>query len=216
MLKQMKWMILLVVMAGCYPYPDNNAIREDLDIVVTAFQDSIDFTSYKKYYLYDSVKLLVDESETVDPDDPFYSSGLDQVILNEIETQMNDLGYQRVDFFAFPDIGVEATALRVNNVANTGGAGWWWGYPGYGGGLPGFSGGSPQYWYTSFYTYETGSIVIDMRDFDKKDVDETFVWTGYINGLLGETSTTTDVRVRQAVESAFKQSRNFYPREVEK
>jgi hypothetical protein len=216
-LKKMKWMALVVLlMAGCYPYPDNNAIKEDLDIAVTAFQDSIDFTSYRKYYLYDSVNLLVNEGETVGPDDPFFANGLDQIILNEIEVQMKALGYQRVDYFAFPEIGVVATALRVDNVGTTGVPGWWWGYPGYGAGYPGFSGGSPPYWYSSFYSYETGSIVIDMRDFSIKDANETYVWTGYINGLLGETGTSTDVRIQQAVKSTFLQSRNFYPREEEK
>ena len=216
--RMMEWglFLLLVISAGCYPYPDNNAIREDLDIVITSYQDSVDFTQYKTYYLYDSVHLLVDPGETVGSDDPFYNNGIDQVILNEIEVQMDALGYKRIDLFAFPDIGVSATALRVETVSYTSVPGWWWVYPGYGGGFPGYSGGSPTYWSGTYYAYESGSVVIDMRDFKIKDVDSTYVWTGYINGLLGETTTSTSERVKRSVESAFIQSRNFYPREAEK
>lgn len=212
-MKQFSWAALsLLVLAGCYPYPDNNAIREDLDIAVTAFKDSVDFSAYRTYVLYDSVQLIVDEGETVNPDDPFYANGIDQVILNEIEKQMDALGYTRVTILS-ADLLVSATALRVKNVNSTGFPGWWWGFPGYG--VPGFGGGAPAYWNPTFYSYETGSVVIDMRDLSISDADETFVWNAFINGLLGETTTPESERVRRAVEASFLQSRNFYPREEE-
>lgn len=203
-------------MGGCYPYPETNVVKSDLDIVITNFNDKVDFSQYKTYVLYDSVALIIEKGEGADNDDLFYQNGFDQIILDEIEIQMEALGYIRRNVDAFPDLGVAATAFRVNNVEITSVSGWWWGFPGYGWWGPGYTPGYiPGDWYSTFYTYQLGTIVIDMEDMQKVQSDTGLVWNSVVNGLVDENTEVTSQRISAAVENAFKQSRSFYPRESE-
>jgi len=204
-----------VLLWGCYPYPNTDIAKSDLDIVITNFQDDIDFTAYRTYVLYDSVPLIIGEDEGAGSNDPFYQNGYDQEILNEIEKQMDDLGYTRIQSAQFPDLGIAATAFRILNVEITSAPGWWWGYPGYGWWGGGYNPGYIPGWYNSFYTYQQGTIILDLEDLQKDQSDTALVWNGVINGLVDENSTTSSERITNAVESAFKQSRNFYPRTEE-
>ncbi len=207
---------LFSFMGGCYPYPETNLAKSDLDIVITNYNGEVDFTQYKTYVLYDSVALIIDKDEGAGSDDTFYTNGFDQLILAEIEKQMDALGYIRKNADAFPDLGVAATAFRIENVEITSIPGWWWGFPGYGWWGPGYTPGyNPGDWYSTFYTYQQGTIVIDMEDMQKAQTDTALVWNVAINGLVDENTQVTSQRISAAVESAFKQSRNFYPRETE-
>lgn len=200
---------------GCYPYPETSVVKSDLDIVISNYNDKVDFSQYKTYVLFDSVALIIEEDEGADSDDPFYQNGYDQYILDEIKNQMEALGYTRKNVDAFPDLGVAATAFRIVNVEITSIPGWWWGFPGYGwwgpGNTPGYN---PGGWYSTFYTYQQGTIVIDMEDLQKAQSDTALVWNSVINGLVDVNTEVTSQRISTAVESAFKQSRNFYPREI--
>ena len=79
-------------MGGCYPYPETNVVKSDLDIVITNFNDKVDFSQYKTYVLCDSVALIIEKGEGADNDDLFYQKRFDQIILDEIEIQMEAIG----------------------------------------------------------------------------------------------------------------------------
>lgn len=207
---------LMIVVGGCYRYPEADIYLTDLDIVVTHYRESVDFSEFSSYILVDSVVIFDDEGE-VDSDDPFYINGYDQVILDEIRTQLGNLGYVSEEDPRRADVGVVATALRVLNEGIIYSPGWWYGYPGYGWWYGGWYGSPyPGYgyggWYGSYYSYEKGSIVIDMVDLNPSDPDSTLIWTGLVNGLTSDNNSLTVERITNSIESAFLQSRNFYPR----
>jgi len=209
--------LLIMVAAGCYPYPETEVYERDLDIVITNFNDSTDFQAISTYILVDSVAVLTEDG-AVGSDDPFYERGYDQVVLDEMRTQLNALGYTEVFESRNADVGVVATGLRVVNTEIVSVPGWWWGYPGYGYwwdswyGYP-YSGYYPPF-YSTYYSYEKGSVIINMVDLEATEPKDAFIWSGLINGLISNDAPITPDRLSMAVESAFKQSRNFYPRET--
>ena len=213
-----KLLILFLFLVGCYPYPDTQVVESDLDIVVTHFNDSTDFTTISTYILVDSIAILSEDD--IQSDDPFYENELDEVVLDEIRAQMNALGYTEVFQSFSADVGIVATGLRVENTGVISTPGWWWGYPGYGYWYdPWYGSPYPYYgggygWYSTYYSYEKGSLVISMVDLNASEEEDTFIWTAFVNGLLGDVVPVTPDRLSRSVESAFKQSRNFYPRET--
>jgi hypothetical protein len=81
--------------------------------------------------------------------------------------------------------------------------GWGWGpwYPGY----PWYPGWTPGY----TYSYDTGTIVIDMFDFETWDHDTgdiDVIWTGGMNGILSSSSSYNSDRVQGGIRQAFEQS----------
>jgi len=206
---------LMIILGGCYPYPSEEIYLTDLDIVVTQYKEEVDFSKFTTYILVDSVVILGDDGE-VGSDDPFYTNGYDQLILDEIRTQLDNYGYVSEDDPRRADVGVVASALRVLNEGVILSPGWWYGYPGYGywyggwygGGYPGYGYGG---WYGTYYSYEKGSIVIDMVDMEA-EADSALIWTGFLNGLTSDNNSLTEERITKSIESAFLQSRNFYPR----
>ena len=213
----------LVFLQGCYPFPDEPRANADLDAVVSQFREGVDFNAFSRYYLWDSVAVLVDEGKPpLSQGDVFYQNGIDSLILLEIEVQMDMLGYQRVDFNQNPELGVVATAIISEFTVVVTNPGWWWGYPGYGWwwnsgfgyGYPFYGGGYSPLWYNSYYQHTTGSVIIDMVDLSATEADTAFVWNAIVNGLVDESQTEiTGDRIKKGIESAFHQSRNFYERE---
>ena len=141
--------MLLLFLASCYPYPETVVYKNDLDIVVTHFNDSTDFSAINTYILVDSVTLL-DDGGAVESDDPFYENEFDEVILDEIRTQLDALGYTEVFDERDADVGIVATGLRVLNLEVVSSPGWWWSYPGYGWWW--------DSWYGSSYPYYGGGF----------------------------------------------------------
>ena len=216
------WILGMIGVAAllysCYPFPEEARAKSDLDTVISNFKEDVDFTSFTRYVLYDSVAVLSNDGEDVGPDDPFYTTGLDSLILAEVEAQMNALGYMRVNANQGPQIGVVATALSATNTVVTS-PGWWWSYPGYGwwwqgGGYPFLGSSYLPGWYANYYEYSQGSVVLDMVDLNPASDEEAFIWNAIVNGLLDESQTSSGAqRIQDGVRSAFQQSRNFYPRE---
>jgi hypothetical protein len=83
--------------------------------------------------------------------------------------------------------------------------GWWGWYPWYPGG--GWYPGYPGYGYT--YNFSTGTVNITMIDpqrWDPNNPEVGPVWSGALNGLLGDTRAGASTRIRNGINQAFAQS----------
>jgi hypothetical protein len=113
---------------------------------------------------------------------------------------MNARGYTRESNPALADLDINVLAIKVNHVA-TMYPGYWWGY--YGWYYPYY----PYYPYSYTYTYQTGTLVIDISTFQmcRRRNKSRVLWTNFNNGVLGVSGTSTSVAV-DAVNQAFRQS----------
>lgn len=211
-LKFMAIMIIplgITLMQGCYP--DSNLTYEQTDVVLTVYNDSVDFTTLSTYYMSDTVFVLDDEDEDVPVENP-------DAILNQIAKNMADYGYTRVDesYEEKPDVVILTGAFTSTTVS----VGWWYPYYGWGGWWYWGPERGSDYWggyypgwgyggYPYYTSYTTGTVVFDMINPDDYDVisGDTMVrvyWNGGIQGVLS--GGNTDARVKKAIDQAFIQS----------
>ena len=137
------------------------------------------------------------------------SKDIDPVIIDEITAQMIRMGYtlesdpenNTPDLFMLPGITVSTWTGYV--------PGYPW-YPGYG-----WGGWYPYYpWYPGYYpgytySYDTGTIIVDMLDvstLDEESGDILVIWTGGINGVVSGSSVTNNDRIKGGIRQAFDQS----------
>jgi uncharacterized protein DUF4136 len=154
------WMaaVAVLVLGACYGYPDSSE-RLDDDIVFTSYSDKADFGSYKTFSIAPEVHLVV-----VKEDGSVESKNLDAAssaaLVSQVVTNMVQRGYTQVDSSLKPSLGISLTAVngRVDGVVSGGYYGgyygYYWGYPGWG----------YYYPYPVAYSYQTGSLIIDMAD----------------------------------------------------
>lgn len=200
----------LTLLQGCYP--NDSLSSDETDVVLTFYNDSVDFNDLSTYFMNDTVFILGDDDEKEPIDNP-------EVIINQIATNMAAAGYTRIteESQEKPDIIILTGAFTSTTVS----VGWWYPYWGWGGGwwywsaergadywggyYPGWGYGGVPY-YTS---YTTGTVVIDMVNPDDYDVigSDTLVrvyWNAGIQGILN--GANTDFRVKKAIDQAFTQS----------
>lgn len=216
-MKLFKWGALLIILAtitSCYP--DYNTSIEDHDLVYTLrnsemLPDDDGQDKFKYYFLPDTIIHVGDSIK--DDKDPDFPRDFDAEIIEAVERNLDALGYVQIEDTLGdidPDvlITVSALALRKTVVYSYypgywwGGGywgDWWWGYPG---------GYWPMYPSYSVYTFNKGSIFIDMVSFETRDDMDIPVgdWTAAINGLLYESNTPTEKRIVEHIDKAFDES----------
>ncbi len=204
---------VLAFFAGCYP--DNTLTVKQSDVVMTGYNDSVNFQGLHTYYMPDTI--LVRRSDTTDKTPVQYQ----KAYLAEIASQMKAMGYQRLtvkDTTKAPDVELVVSALERTYVAG----GWYYpGYPGWGypaWGYPGWGWGWGWGWYypASYYfpfpwysEYKTGTLLMEMinpKDYDivRGDTVARVYWSGALNGLLE--GNNIESRVLAGIDQAFKQS----------
>lgn len=194
--------LVLFGAGGCNLYPDSETRVEDLDIVVTHYDKSNDFSQNLTYTIVDEVVEVDDD--TTNPPDVITNSSL---IIQQIDANMQALGYEKI-----PDNNIEVPDVRITAVA-TSTTTWfyyyyyywdywyWWGY------YPCCSYYPPAYPVVESYT--TGTVVMQMAQFNGVASGDSVrtVWTGVINGLLNEdTQTNLKTRIKSSIDEAFEQS----------
>jgi hypothetical protein len=197
---------LFVVLAGlivssCSKYPTYTVNTSDLDMVWTEYDESVDFSTYKTYFVPDT--LLVDS--TMSPEDKAYIQEYYENILVEINANMTALNYVKVDSSANPDIGLVISIVTQTNYVFS--YSYWyyyppyWGYPGYGYSYP---------WATYMGSYEEGALIFDMADLkniNHQGQNISGIWSALCGGILtGSTSTTISKRLIDGIDQAFTQS----------
>lgn len=198
----------VTLFSGCYP--DDSLSAEQTDVVLTQYNDSVDFSNLSTYYLNDTVYILDDDEDLVPVDNQ-------DLIVSQIVTNMSAAGYTRIyeESTDKPDVVILTGAFK-NTTVNVG---WYYPYYGWGGGWWYWSaergtdywgGYYPPYWGAPYYTsYTTGSVVFDMvNPDDYRVVDgDTLVnvyWNAGIQGVLN--GSNTDSRLKKAIDQAFMQS----------
>jgi hypothetical protein len=201
MKKKLKFAVViltLVTMAGCYPGSDRTL--ENTEIVYSTYEKSFDFSADKTYFLVDEVNSL-DTTKTI-------SQSTQNTILNSIKSNMDKLGWtEETADSSKAAVVVLASAVetKFDGVSSWPGyGGWWggyWGYPGY----PGYGwGGVPIY-----YSYDVGTIYIDMVDYSTYNPDDPkslqLVWNSAVSGVLSSAGTSSS-RIERVINQAFTQS----------
>jgi hypothetical protein len=206
-----RWSVLpalagaLLGLASCYPGDLTNI--QQVDLVVTAHDDTVTFTSFATYALVDSVVHidLVDNAN-----DSLLTREHDAVILSEVRAGIEAMGYvEEMDpGNTTPDVIVLVGALAVEKDAYFS-YGWWpyWGYypywPGYG---PGYGWGYPATGKVSYGVGTLVTILLDPNRADIGDMEAPVLWVAAVNGLLGSSSTATAARITTGIRQSFDQS----------
>ena len=182
---------------GCYP---NGAdYVDELDIVYSVYDEAYDFASQGTYSLPDQiVKITGKEGEPPEYVKDEYAIPM----LQQIEDNMDALGWTKVDVADDPDVQLLPAAWTSTTIFVSGGYGgyWCWYYPYYCGG------GGWYYPYPVYTSYTTGTLLMNMVDpnLESTDGNKQLVWTSAINGLLEGSFNLA--RITKAIDQSFTQS----------
>jgi hypothetical protein len=183
-----------IVLLGCYPQGPEYV--DDLDVVLTYFNDDYEFASKQTYARPDKIVKITGNLR--DGEDPvFIPDATAALILAQIDANMQDLGYQKVDVSADADLLLAPAAWETTTIVYWYDYWyWWWGgyYPGWG------------YYPGYVSSYSTGTLIMSLIDPAMVGANGNPVvqWTGAMNGLL--TKSYNASRVNKAIDQAFDQS----------
>jgi len=186
---------LCLALLGCYPQGPEYA--EDLDVVITHFRDDYDFKSKNTYAMPNRIVKIT--GNLAEGDDPVFIPDVTaNLILTQVRTNMQKLGWTEVAIDANPDMMLVPASWETTTISYYYDYWYWW----YGGYYPYW--GYPGYGYTTSYT--TGTLIMGLVDPKVVGANGNPVrqWTGAINGLLIGTYNAT--RVNAAIDKAFAQS----------
>jgi hypothetical protein len=203
---------LVLAAAGCYP-GDGPTNVQDLDVVISVYDQDVNFAGFHTYAMPDSVVYV---SGNIGDDIIELPRTNDELILDLVADNMAAAGYLReldaeqtgADLIMLVGaIGVENTEYWVYQD-------WWsyWGwYPGWGyGGYPGYGSGWGWYYpptYVGSTSFEQGTLVLTLVDPNAADAGDDavpVVWAGAVRGLLnygGEAA-----RLTRTINQLFTQS----------
>ncbi len=214
-MKKKRWFALpalagaLLTVSSCYPGEVTNL--QQLDLVITAHDETVTFSSFSTYVLLDSVVHV----DLLDNDnDDLLNRDNDALVLSQIRSKIEALGYvEETDpANSTPDVILQVAALAVTNTEAYVSYPWydWYGwYPYYGCCGPGYGYYYPWAPTIDVVQYNTGTLVITMIDPTREGVDAntiSVIWVGGINGLLEGSDAALAARVTEAIDQAFDQS----------
>jgi hypothetical protein len=219
--------LMLAIIAGTFLlsscYDTGTVYYDQLDVTLTKYDTEFDFGSYSSFTIPDSTILKTNFLEDPDIADFYAPGGTSMNTLEAVREKFIERGYvftddsSAADFFAVPTILMMRHSGAVYYPP-----GWWWGYPGWGwGGWPGW--GWPGYpWdpgYVGYYSYKTGTVVIEMVDGDSfRNVEDwlgtregdvpvlDIRWSAFIDGYLSSNADYNAERAQRGFEEAFEQS----------
>ncbi|MEI6172656.1 MAG: DUF4136 domain-containing protein [Bacteroidota bacterium] len=195
-----------LILASCTKYPpSSDRLVEDLAIY-TKYDQSVNFTTFKTFYMSDSLVYVSDE------DSGWYYNSQVKSLTARIAENMTSRGYLRTWNAKTTDLYLGVSFIKNVNVTVYY-PGWYWGYPGYY--PPNYWGGGGYYYpyYPAYITsYSTGTILIDMMDVQHPTVDKRIPvrWNSYVRGLL--TGDHTTEQIQQSIDQAFAQTKGFPPK----
>ena len=193
-----------LALSACEKDPDLDAL--DVDYVVnTEYSPGVDFGSFATYFLPDSIL-----EPGAGRDATYWKDDYAQMIIGEVAHLMNERGYTRLSGETSKDeadLGLQLTYVAQTNQVITGGYYYgWWDYSYWG---PWW--GSWYYPYPVTYSYDTGTLLIEMVDLTHSGDETTsrrlpVIWYVNANGYsFGNSRADIDLLLR-AVDQAFAQS----------
>ncbi len=214
-------LLTVCLLWACSPYPNETDYVSDYDIVYTNYDKDANFSSFQTFILPNKIANLNDSDEESYLDDT--NPEIANLIKSELRSNMVAAGYTEVTTSsANPDLILNAGVFDDQYANYYGDYCWWyndpyyWGwyggwnyYPGsYWGGYPCYGGG--------YYSYQTGSIVLDLIDVAKSkaegcdqannDCRLEVIWNGMIRGLLTGNEENLKTRISSSIDQAFDQS----------
>jgi len=205
-MKYLNLFLTIAIMGLLYScYPKGAEYVDELDVVISKY----DSDNFRKgtFAMPDEVTYLKDGK--LDED---HSHDKDGQLLGLIEQHYKANGFELVDAGNPKD----TTFIIIVEVLETTNAGYVW--PPYGPGwgywdpwYPWYPGGwYPGYpWYPSYYSYKTGTVRVQMGDWEKKDEANDklmFVYLGALNGLMQGSEGYLDARVKEGIDQLFNQA----------
>lgn len=182
----------LVLFTGCYP--DGAEYVDELDVVYTVYDKEYDFQNANTYSLPDKIVILGDEDNV-----EFIADIYATPILARIDSNLQALGWTKVDNDSNPDVQVLPASWTTTTISYWGGGYWcYWD--------PYYCGGGWYYPYPVVSSYTTGTLVMNMVEKEATGTDgvKRVAWFGAINGLLQDTYNPQ--RINDAIDQSFKQS----------
>ena len=197
---------LLVLIAGCYP--KGAEYVEELDLVYTNYDNTVDFSTPRTYAIPDSVVKITDGSYS-DPDGngkpEFVSPTYSTTIINSIKNNMDAYGWTLVDRNDDPDVILLPSATTTTYLFYY--YDWWywdWWYGGYGGWGWYYPGYYPPY----VTGYRAGSVFVQMIDQNASRDSESLrvIWHCIFNGMAEGSTATILSRIETSINQGFAQS----------
>lgn len=200
-MKKLLFYICLPLLAvSCEKNPDMSELDADLS-VYTDYDSSVDFGTYKTYFLPDSILEAGSHKATYWKDDNAMK------IIKAVETEMNARGYERITDPEKKDeaeLGIQLSYINESYQIVSGGYfGGWWDY-----GYWGPWWGGWYYPYTVNYSYDTNTLVMEMvnlSDNGKEKKQLPVIWYADASGYQYNSSYNIKL-MTEAIGQAFEQS----------
>lgn len=198
--------ISLIALASCEKDPDMSQLDSDFT-VYTDYDSSTDFSNFTTYCLPDSILVPGNGMKN-----SYWKDESAQRLISAAAEAMDSLGYKRVTNPDEATLGLQLsfTQMRTHVTDFVGGGmyGSWWNFAFWG---PYWGG-----WYYPYpisYSYDTGTLMMEMVDLTKRTAatddekqDLTVVWHAYADGLLYGSSRINLQLALRALNQAFTQS----------
>lgn len=191
-----------LLLTSCEKDPDFDKMSTDL----TVYTDYDNNTNFKEagltYFIPDSIY-----SPSSVSNERWLKGKTAEAIVGQIVTDLNAQGYKRITDDTQKDkadFGVQVTLLNKTTQVSgvTGGYDPWWGYGFWGGYWTGYYYPS---WYS--YTYNSGSLVMELVNLQKKTDDKKLpiVWRANCKGIFSGSANVDLTLILRAVDQAFNQ-----------
>jgi hypothetical protein len=217
---------LLIIISGlssCYPVDDLTV--QDLDIAATLYDKAYypgpsgqgvnKFEALHTFIIVDTIVHVIAEG-----DDDNISRDYDAYLLQQVRLNMLKLGFteETNPVVNRPDVAITVSMMTSDHAVYTWYPywGWYWGYggypytssdPNYGSYWSGYY--YPWYGYGSYYTYRSGSVLLEMVDValvNLEDKNIPVIWAGVLNGVLEDSQTNIKNRLLTGIDKCFDQS----------
>ena len=190
--------LAIILLASCRKNPDFSQLSSQF-IVATDYDKTANFSSYKTFYVSDTV-LYVGGAE----DGSFVQGPAAQQLVQVVKDSLTARGYVYTSRDNNPDLGITLSAVKNITIVIQSYPGWWGGW--YGGC---YYYCYPYYYpWTSVYSYTEGTVIETMYDLKNATTQEEIraLWNVTGLGALGSDATTNVENGVDALRQGFKQS----------
>ena len=196
--------LFAAVLASCEKDPDPDKPDNNY-LVYTNYDKKADFKAFETYYLPDSILLIGDKEKA-----EYWKDENARKILNAYTSHMDSRGYLRVNQREQADLGLQVSYVKSTYYfIDYGHPEWWWSYPGYWDVPYWGNWGGWYYPYAVSYSYSTGSFISELLNLNAVQGSGEklpILWTGFLSGLLSNSSSVNTQLAVQGVDQAFAQS----------
>jgi len=219
-MRYLNFILILAITGLMYScYPKGAEYVDELDAYISKYDPDFfnehaadTIAKYNTFALPDEVSYFKDGKPAEDPDHKF-----DAAVLDDIKNKMISKGFSYTDGTDTSlVVSVESHELTNGGYIYPPDWGYWdpW-YPGYPGGgwypwYPWYPGGWYP-WYPSYYTFQTGTLIINIGNMDKvEDIHDTVrvpvIYIGAIDGLLQGSDQYIKDRIDKGIDQLFQQA----------